>query len=191
MTRLGLTTASLLVVSLAATMSADAQIAVRGETVHTMAGTPLRDGVVLMQDGKITAIGPAASTEIPQGFRVLSAKVVTPGLIDAHSTLGLSGILNYEHDQEQLEDSAPIQPALRALDAYNAHDPLIRWVRSFGVTTIHTGHAPGELISGQTMIIKTVGNTVDDTLLVPHAHRCLHSGFLGQKVRRQVAGNTR
>ena len=167
MTRLGLAAASWLVASLVATLSAQAQVAIRGETVHTMAGEPLRDGVVVMQDGRITAIGPAASTPIPQGFRTLSAKVVTPGLIDAHSTLGLSGILNYEHDQEQLEDSAPIQPALRALDAYNAHDPLIRWVRSFGVTTIHTGHAPGELISGQTMILKTVGNTVDQALLVP------------------------
>jgi imidazolonepropionase-like amidohydrolase len=88
-------------------------------------------------------------------------------LIDAHSTLGLSGLLNDEHDQEQLERSAPIQPALRAMDAYNAQDRLIAWVRSLGVTTLHTGHAPGELISGQTMIVKTVGNTVDDALLVP------------------------
>ncbi len=126
-----------------------------------------RNGVVVMTDGKISAVGPADSTPVPAGVQVLTAKVVTPGLIDAHSTLGLSGLLNQEHDQEQLEHSAPIQPALRAIDAYNAQDRLISWVRSFGITTIHTGHAPGELISGQTMIVKTVGNTVDEALLVP------------------------
>jgi imidazolonepropionase-like amidohydrolase len=143
-----------------------AQVAIRGETVYTMVGPPLKDAVVVIEGGKISAVGSADTTAIPVGFKLLKAKVVTPGLIDAHSTLGLSGLLNQDQDQEQLEDSAPIQPALRAIDAYNAHDRLISWVRSFGVTTVHTGHAPGELISGQTMVVKTIGNTVDDALLV-------------------------
>ena len=92
---------------------AAAQVAVRGDTLYTMAGAPIRNGVVVMTDGKISAVGPADSTPVPAGVQVLTAKVVTPGLIDAHSTLGLSGLLNQEHDQEQLEHSAPIQPALR------------------------------------------------------------------------------
>ena len=145
---------------------ASAQVAVRGETVYTMAGRTLKDGVVVMKDGKITAIGSANDVEIPDGFKVLKAKVVTPGLVDAHSVVGLAGILNYKHDQDQLEKSKPIQPELRALDAYNAQEELIEWVRSFGVTTLHTGHAPGELISGQTLIVKTVGNTVEDAAIV-------------------------
>src|SRR5207237_6083463 len=116
----------------------------------TMAGTPIDDGMVVIQDGKITAIGQANQIAVPQGFRVLEAKVVTPGLIDAHSTVGFSGILNHPHDQDQLERSAPIQPELRAIDAYNAGEDLIEWIRSFGVTTVHAGHAPGELMSGQT-----------------------------------------
>ncbi len=87
--------------------------------------------------------------------------MVTPGLVDAHTTVGFSGIFNIKHDQDQLEHSAPIQPELRAIDAYNAGDALIEWIRSFGVTTIHAGHAPGELISGQTLIAKTRGDTVD------------------------------
>ena len=152
-------------ISLALSTPAWAQVAVRGGTVYTMAGEPIQDGMIVVQDGKITAIGKAATIQVPAGFQVLRAKVVTPGLIDAHCTVGLSGILNYDHDQDQLEHAAPIQPELRALDAYNAHEDLIEWVRGFGVTTIHTGHAPGELISGQTLIVKTVGNTVEDALL--------------------------
>lgn len=141
-------------------------IAIRGKTIHTMgpAGT-ISDGVVLVEDGRIKAVGPAASVTIPAGVKVLEAVVVTPGLIDAHTVVGLSGIYNQRHDSDQLERSAPIQPELRALDAYNAREPLIEWLRSFGVTTVHTGHAPGELISGQTVIVKTVGNSVEEALL--------------------------
>jgi len=144
---------------------AAAQVAVRGKTVYTMAGRPIQDGVVVVKDGKIVALGEAAEIKIPDGVRVLEAAVVTPGLIDAHATVGFSGLLNQPHDQDQLEHSTPIQPELRAVDAYNAQDELIEWVRSFGVTTVHTGHAPGELISGQTLIVKTVGNTVGESLL--------------------------
>jgi imidazolonepropionase-like amidohydrolase len=151
--------------TLAAAPSASAQVAVRGKTVYTMAGRPIQDGVVVVKDGKIVAIGQAAEIKVPDGVRVLEAAVVTPGLIDAHATVGFSGILNQPHDQDQLEHSTAIQPELRAIDAYNAHDDLIEWIRGFGVTTIHTGHAPGELISGQTLIVKTTGNTVGDALI--------------------------
>ena len=153
-------------VCLAIAKTTVAQVAVRGETIYTMAGAAIHDGIVVVEDGKIAAVGKANAINIPAEFKVLKAKVVTPGLIDAHSTVGLSGILNYDHDQDQLEHAEPIQPELRAIDAYNAHEELIAWIRGFGVTTIHTGHAPGELISGQTLIVKTTGNTVEEALLV-------------------------
>jgi imidazolonepropionase-like amidohydrolase len=146
-----------------------AQIAVRGATVYTMAGAPIQDGVVLLRDGKIERVGPASQVAIPAGYRTLTAKIVTPGLVDAHSVLGLSGILNIPQDQDQVERSTAMQPELRAIDSYNARDPLIEWVRSFGVTTLHTGHGPGILMSGQTMVVKTVGNTVDQALVAPLA----------------------
>ncbi len=144
-----------------------AQIAVKGARVYTMAGPPLTDGVVLMEKGKITAVGPASSVSVPEGFTVHEAAVVTPGLIDAHTVVGLAGYLNQDHDQDQLEASAPIQPELRAIDAYNAREPLVQWLREHGVTLIHTGHGPGALISGQTMIAKTAGDSVDEALVQP------------------------
>lgn len=162
--------------------AADAQVAIRARTLHTMgpAGT-IENGVVVCENGKIARVGPAATTLIPEGMRVLDAAVVTPGLIDAHSTVGLSGLYNQRHDSDQLETSSAIQPELRALDAYNPREALVEWVRSFGVTTIHTGHAPGELLSGQTIVVKTVGNTVAEALVKepgavactigPEAHR--------------------
>jgi imidazolonepropionase-like amidohydrolase len=145
------------------------QIAVKGETVWTMTGEPIANGVVLLNNGKIEAVGPASQVAIPANYRVLSAKVVTPGLIDAHTVIGLNGYLNQPHDQMALDGGASIQPELRAIDAYNAEERLIQWVREFGVTTIHTGHQPSALVSGQTMIAKTAGKNVDQATLVPTA----------------------
>jgi imidazolonepropionase-like amidohydrolase len=142
-----------------------AQVAVRGRLVHTMAGPAILDGVVVVTGGRIAAVGPAATTPVPAGYRVVEAAVVTPGLIDARTVVGLSGLLNQKQDQDQLEHSAPLQPELRAVDAYNPLDPLVAWVRGFGVTTLHTGHAPGETVSGQTMIVKTAGRTADAALV--------------------------
>lgn len=144
-------------------------VAIRGETVHTMAGPAITDGVVVIDDGKIVAVGPAASTPIPEGFAVVSAKVVTPGLVDARTVVGLAGYMNQPHDQDQLDSSAPVQPQLRAIDAYNPNEVLVEWLRGFGVTTIHTGHGPGALVSGQTMIAKTIGTTADAAVVVPQA----------------------
>ncbi len=150
--------------------TAVAQLAVHAETVHTMAGRAIADGVVLIgKDGKIERVGRAADVRIPAGYRTLTAKVATPGLVDAHSVVGLAGALNQPGDQMQLELSSAIQPELRAIDAYNARETLVEWLRVHGVTTIHTGHAPGALVSGQTMIVKTVGDEVDDATIVPVA----------------------
>ncbi len=144
-------------------------VAVRAARLHTVSGGVIENGVVVIEDGVIVAVGPASEVSVPAGVRVLEAAVVTPGLVDAHTVVGLSGYLNQPHDQDQLERSAPLQPELRALDAYNAREALVEWVRSFGVTTLHTGHGPGAVVSGETMIVKTRGDTVDEAVVVPRA----------------------
>jgi hypothetical protein len=151
--------------SLGLSPAAVGQIAIRGETVYTMAGPPVKNGVVVVEGGKIVAVGPADQIVVPPNAEVLEAKVVTPGLIDAHATAGLTGILNQSQDQDQLDSSEAIQPELRALDAINIHEELVGYLRGFGVTTLHTGHASRELISGQTLIVKTVGQTVEQALV--------------------------
>ncbi len=149
---------------------AAAQVAVRADTLHTMNGPSIKDGVVIIgADGHIARVGPASSTPIPAGYRVIHGVVATPGLVDARTVVGLAGALNQPHDQMQLETSTAMQPELRAVDAYNARDPLVDWLRSHGITTIHTGHGPGALISGQTMIAKTRGDEVDEAVVVPEA----------------------
>lgn len=171
-----------LCVSLLSSVGFAGDLAVRAKELHTVSGEVIADGVVVIQDGKISAIGPGASTRIPAGIQVREAAVVTPGLIDAHSVVGLAGYMNQDHDQDQLERSSPLQPELRAIDAYNARERLIEWVRAFGVTTIHTGHGPGMVISGETMIAKTRGDTVDEAVIVP---RAMIAATLGEEAVHQ------
>lgn len=170
---------ALLCLALAAS-TISAQVAVQGDKVYTMAGPVIANGVVLLRDGKIERVGSASEVSIPAGYEVLRAKVVTPGLVDAHATVGLTGYLNQPQDQDMLEKSAPIQPDLRAIDAYDGRDRLVEYVRGFGITTIHTGHGPGALISGQTMIAKTAYDNADRAAIVPLA---MIASTLGNEAR--------
>jgi imidazolonepropionase-like amidohydrolase len=171
------------VIALAAPAVAVAEVlVVRGDVVHTMAGPRITDGVVVIEDGTISAVGPAATTPFPANAKLLRGAVVTPGLVDAHSVVGLAGHLNQPQDQDQLDSAEAIQPELRALDAYNPQERLIEWLRGFGVTTIHTGHAPGALVSGQTMVVKLAGTTVEEAVLVPMA---MVAVTLGDAARRE------
>jgi imidazolonepropionase-like amidohydrolase len=143
-----------------------AQVAVRGGIVYTMTGDAIRDGIVIVgANGRIERVGSAAQVQVPAGYRLLEAAVVTPGLIDARTVVGLAGYLNQPHDQDQLETSNAMQPELRAFDAYNARETLVHWLRDHGVTTMHTGHGPGALMSGQTMIVKTRGESVGEAIV--------------------------
>lgn len=160
-------------------------IVVKADKIHTVKGAPIENGTIIIRDGKIHRIGPAGSVRIPAGVTIVEAAVVTPGLIDAHTVAGLAGYLNQNHDQDQLETSEPIQPELRAIDAYNARETLIAWLRSFGITVIHTGHGPGEIVSGQTMLAKTAGDTVADAVLKPVAMLAV---TLGESARQLAEG---
>ncbi len=143
--------------------------AILAAKLYTSEGPVIENGVVLMSHGKIAAVGPASNIKVPEGYEVHQAAVVTPGFIDAHSVVGLAGIYNQKHDQDQLEKSSPIQPELRAIDAYNAREELVGYLKAFGITTVNTGHAPGALVSGQTIVVKTAGETLDEGLINPMA----------------------
>jgi imidazolonepropionase-like amidohydrolase len=155
----------LIVILLLYTTAAFSQIAVKGDTIYTMDGEPLINGIILINNNKIEKVGKASEISIPSGYTLIEGKIITPGLIDAHSVVGLAGIYNYAHDQDQLEKSDAIQPELRAFDAYNLREELIGWIRQFGTTTLHTGHGPGALASGQTMIVKTAGESLEEVII--------------------------
>lgn len=189
MTTTRLIAGALLLVTVATATAQD--LAVKGGMIYTVSSDPIENGVVIIRDGKIDRVGPASRVRIPRDFEVIEAAIVTPGLIDAHTVVGLAGYLNQPHDQDQLERSEAIQPELRAIDAYNPRETLVAWLRSHGITTIHTGHAPGEIISGQTLIAKTAGDTVAEAVVVPAAMvaATLGEGAIVSNGSRKSPGN--
>ena len=136
------------------------------ESIHIGTGKLLSNGRILVNKGIIQAVGTQNEIKAPYGAIRLEAQVVTPGFIDAHTVVGLAGYLNDPgSDQDQLDRSNAIQPELRALDAYNPEEPLVAHLRNHGVTTIQTGHAPGAIVSGQSLIIKTNAQRAEQALI--------------------------
>ena len=139
-------------------------IAIRGGTVLTPTET-IENGTVLLDNGKITAIG--AGVKIPDGAEVIDAdgKVVMPGMIDAHCHTGIfaDGVGMGHSDGNEMTD--PIMPHLRAIDAIHPEDIAFEDLREAGITTINTGPGSGNLIGGQTAVIKTRGRTIEEMLV--------------------------
>jgi imidazolonepropionase-like amidohydrolase len=142
------------------------RIAVYAGRIYTVAKGTIDDGVVLVENGKITHIGPRSAFKLPADTPVVTAAVVTPGLIDAQTTVGVSGILNIaKADQDQDELSDPNQADLRVFDSFNPNEPLLEFVREQGVTVVHATPGRANVIAGQTGIFRTYGTTVEKMAL--------------------------
>lgn len=141
----------------------------KADTVYTVSGGIIQDGAVLVMDGRIESVGPATEVVAPAGTRVFENAVLMPGVIDTWTTAGLTGPMNHAEDQDHAESRSPVQPELRALDAYHPHDALVAWIRGFGVTTINTGPSPGQPVSGRTLLRGTATDAIpllDDAFIV-------------------------
>lgn len=128
----------------------------------------IEGGSILIEDGKIAAIG--TDIEIPESAREIEAagKVVTPGLIDAHSHLGLGPSGGITEDNEM---SDPCTPQLRIIDSIHPegmppHRGSFKDAVAHGVTTIIARPGSGNVIGGQSAALKLTGKTVDDMVLV-------------------------
>ncbi len=142
-----------------AVVAQEAPRAFTGAHIIPIAGPEIDDGVLVVSNGKIVAVGPAASTAVPaDAVRVdAKGKVIMPGIVDSHSHIG---------SVEGGDGSAPIQPDVRVLDALNVRDARIEKARAGGLTTVNVMPGSGHLMSGQTLYIKLrQGRVVDDLLI--------------------------
>jgi imidazolonepropionase-like amidohydrolase len=137
------------------------RLAVLAGRLHTVSAGTIADGVVLVEKGKITAVGPRGKVAVPAGTPTLTAAVVTPGLIDAHTVVGLSGAANTGADQDQDEASDPNQADLRVLDGFNPNEALLEYLCRQGVTVVHAVPGRTNVIAGQTGVFRTHGRTAD------------------------------
>jgi len=93
--------------------------------------------------------------------------IAFPGLIDAHSHLGLFGDAMGIEGDDGNETSDPATPQLRAIDGINVLDKGFSEALEYGITTVVTGPGSANPISGQSAALKTLGNCVDDMIIVP------------------------
>jgi imidazolonepropionase-like amidohydrolase len=130
-----------------------------GGEILPVVGDPIPQGVLLIRDGKILAVGAVESVRIPEGAVThdVAGKVLMPGLVDTHSHIG---------GGRGADREAPIQPAVRVLDSIDARDPGFQRARAGGLTTLNVMPGSGHLMSGQTAYLKMRGgDTIDDLTL--------------------------
>jgi imidazolonepropionase-like amidohydrolase len=130
-------------------------IAITNARVMTITHGTMEPGTVLVEGGRIVAVGERVTIPEDAERYDVGGKVVMPGLIDAHCHVGLwpEGV-GWDHsDGNEMTD--PITPHLRALDALHPEDPAFKELVAAGVTTVLTGPGSGNLIGGQWVCVKT------------------------------------
>lgn len=142
--------------------------------IETMRGEAIPQGFIrvagdkIAQIGPMSALGPDKRAEDAPCYDFSGAWAL-PGLVDAHSHLGLFGDgLGFEGEDGN-EISDPVTPQLRAIDGVNALDRGFSEALDYGVTTVITGPGSANAISGQSSAVKTGGCCIDDMLLLPAA----------------------
>jgi imidazolonepropionase-like amidohydrolase len=147
---------------------ADRAVVYRGARILTAAGAPIDDGALIVQKGKIVAVGPANQLKMPENAEVrdLAGKTIIPGLVDTHSHIGIWSRPSVAANEDANEGSGAVQSGLRALDAINPADPGIRMATAGGVTTANIMPGSGNVIGGQTLYVKLRGRTVEEMRLI-------------------------
>ena len=140
-------------------------LAIVGGQVIPIEGTPFRDGVVLVEDGAIRALG--TDVRVPDGVERVDAtgKVVLPGLVDAHTHLGVHEEAEGWAGEDTNEMTDPVTPHVRALDGINPADLGFADAVAGGVLTVNVNPGSGNPIGGQTVALRCAGATVDEMVL--------------------------
>jgi imidazolonepropionase-like amidohydrolase len=141
--------------------AAAAPVVFEHATVHPVSSDVIADGVVVVDEGKVVAVGATGSIAVPEGAtRIdLTGKHVIPGLVDTHSHIGATfGDLN--------EQAGPLQPGLSSVDTIDVTLPSVELARAGGLTTVNVMPGSGNLVGGQTAYLKLRDGVVVDDLLL-------------------------
>jgi len=166
-------------------------VVIRGATIHTAAGPVIPAGSISFHKGVITAVG--RSVDAPRGAQVIdgSGLHVMPGIIDPHSHLGngpwpwVSG-----HSDVNEAGSDPIVPHLKVMDAFNPHDPGLRWVAAGGVTTIMVLPGSANIVGGQGAVMKMRLGASPEGMLFEGAPRVMKMA-MGENPKATYGGKGR
>ncbi len=146
-------------------------VAVTGAEIITVTGETYENGTLLVRDGRIVAVGDAASVSVPSDAEVIDAagKVVMPGLVDSHSHIG---------EGDGGDRSAALHPDVRIMDTIYPRSDSFRRALAGGLTTVNVMPGSGHLVSGQTVYLKLrPANTVEEMLIYVDEERGIYGGL--------------
>ncbi len=136
--------------------NAEAQdLAIQGGKIIPIVGDPIDNGIILIRDGRIRAVG--TDLEIPVDANVIDAtgKVIMPGFVEPHSSLPLV----------QANEVNPNVPFISVIDAIDPNRSYFEEARRNGVTTVHVSPGNNTMIGGVSAVVKTAGTFVDEMIL--------------------------
>ncbi len=162
-----------LVLILTLTLSApalaqDHPIALKGGKILTITHGTIENGAIVMQGGKITAVGAASSINIPANAQIIDTTGMTiyPGLIDSETQLGLTEISAEKMTNDLVEPSDEIMPHMHTAEAFHAESALIPVARMNGITNAIVAPAGADTLPGQDSFIQLAGANATEMLLI-------------------------
>ena len=161
----------LLTLTLISPLSLQAQnnpIALKNAKLLTITHGVIENGSVVMQNGKITAVGAATSVNIPPDAKIIDASGMTiyPGLIDSETSLGLTEISAENMTNDMIELSDEIMPHMHTADAFHAESALIPVARLNGITNAIVAPGGADTLPGQDSFIQLAGASAPEMLLI-------------------------
>ena len=142
-------------------------IAITGGKLLTVSHGTIENGVLVIADGKIAAVGEFGKVAVPAGATVIDAHGLTvyPGLIDPDTTLGLTEVGSDQNSNDLSEPSDEIMPHMHVYDAFHAETELIPVARLNGVTNAVVAPAEDDSVAGQDIFIQLAGRNRDEMIL--------------------------
>jgi imidazolonepropionase-like amidohydrolase len=143
-------------------------IVLKGGKLLTVSHGVIENGVLVMQEGKITAVSAGGSAKVPRDARVIDVTGMTvyPGLIDSETHLGLTEISAEDMTNDLIESSDEIMPHMHVYDAFHAESELIPVARFNGITNAIVAPDSGDTLPGQDAFIQLDGRSSREMLLV-------------------------
>jgi imidazolonepropionase-like amidohydrolase len=144
--------------------------AFKGAQIIPISGEPISNGILVVEDGRITAVG-GSNTRIPRGADVhdVAGKIIMPGLVDTHSHIG---------EGDGGDRSSALHPDVRIMDAIDPRSDTFRKARAGGITSVNIMPGSGHLMSGQTVYLKLrEANTIEDMLIYLDDEKTIYGGL--------------
>ena len=140
-------------------------LAIINAQLETISNGFIKNGKILIENGLIKNLG--KNIEIPKKARIIDAenKIVTPGLIEAHSHVGISEIGIGPSGQDTNESTNPITPWCNALDGINMKDKAFEYFRKAGITSVNILPGSANIFGGKTTAVKCKNTVVDKAIV--------------------------